>query len=164
MGRTPWSSRPHKEPPHMEARSSLLSCGSQRPVFHLSLDFLLLLLLLHHLWKVCLFSPRSLLWLRRWGHGAQWWAGFRVQISALICSFQAAFSFLPSCLREVCSLYRHFLLSPRRSRRCNLFIGAVKSTTKGLMNSTHNSRKCPDSALSTARVCSCTLIKLCFLK
>lgn len=129
----------------MEARSSLLSCGSQRPVFHLSLDFLLLLLLLHHLWKVCLFSPRSLLWLRRWGHGAQWWAGFRVQISALICSFQAAFSFLPSCLHEVCSLYRHFLLSPRRSRRCNLFIGAVKSTTKGLMNSTHNSRKCPDS-------------------
>lgn len=90
-GTDAWSSRPHKEAPHMEAWRSfvppfiiLLSEGH----FSSPLDFLFLL----QLWKVCLcdcttFSsmfPLPLcfpLWLRRWGHNVQRWVGIRVQRS-----------------------------------------------------------------------------------
>lgn len=96
-----------------------------------ALDFLFLL----RLWKVCLFQFVSFssvfpfplcfpLWLRRWGHSVQRWAGFRVQRSPpgfLSTPTRRPFHSLTSC-----SLYGHFLHSLWHTHRSNLPIGTVK--------------------------------------
>lgn len=157
-----WSSRPHKESPHDEALEKpcfgfyhsalggklfISACCSSVALFSLALkgvsvsvcQFLLSI-------PVSSVPPPMTRALRSHCSKMGWVESSKISTKLLIFSYQTAFSFLTSCLHEVCSLYGYFLHSLCHTHRSNLLIGAIKSwgCNKRINKLPHNLRKCSD--------------------